>query len=78
VTYIYSTGSKSNIVNGERADATAKIDGKRTVVARGEVRDHKLVLTFVHLKRGRYDLTLYEFAAHHRQHAIGHTSLVIS
>jgi len=36
------------------------------------------VLTFVHLKRGRYDLTLYEFAAHHRQHAIGHTSLVIS
>jgi streptogramin lyase len=78
VTYTYSTSKKSSLVNGERAQATAKIDGKRTVVARGEIRDHKLVLTFVHLRRGRYDLTLYEFGAHSHRQTIGHTSLVIS
>jgi VCBS repeat protein/HYDIN/CFA65/VesB family protein len=78
VTYTYGTGKKGNLVNGERAEATARIKGKTTIVARGEVRDHKLVLTFTHLKRGRYQLTLVEFGAHGHHKTIGHTSLVIS
>jgi hypothetical protein len=61
-----------------RAEAVAEVGGRVRVVATGRIRDRKLRLTYRHLTRGRYRLTLLEL--HGREHplVIGHTSLVIS
>jgi hypothetical protein len=66
------------MVREARAEAVAEIGGRVRVVATGRIRDRKLRLTYRHLTRGRYRLTLLEFLGHHKMAAIGHTSLVIS
>jgi hypothetical protein len=48
------------------------------VPARRRLRHHKLTLTFSHLKRGRYALTLVEQLGHGRTMVIGGTTLVIT
>jgi hypothetical protein len=61
-----------------RAEATAVLHGRSVVVGTGRIHDHRLRLTFRHLRRGRYGLTLLRLRAHHGQVVIGHTSLEIS
>jgi hypothetical protein len=61
-----------------RAEATARVDGRTVVVGTGRVRDHRLVLTYRHLQRGRYRLTLVALGSHHERELLGHSSLVIS
>jgi streptogramin lyase len=78
ITYTYPTGKTAGIVSGARAEAIIKSGGKAKVLATGKVRDHKLVLRFTHLKRGRYRLTLLEHTSHGKWVAIGHTTLTIS
>jgi len=76
-TVIYTYGT-AHLARNARAEAVVDIDGRVRVVATGRIRHRKLRLTFRHLKRGRYRLTLLELRAHHRPVVIGHTSLVIS
>lgn len=78
VTYTYSNSAAADMVSGARAEATVMVHRRTRVVATGRVRGHKLVLRFKHLKRGRYNLTLWQVRAHHQRQMIGHTSLVIS
>lgn len=78
ITYTYSGPiAATSLVNGERAEATAAIDGKTRVVATGRVRDHSVVLHFKPLKRRRYRLTLLELRNATRL-VIGHPTLDIS
>jgi len=65
------------VVNGDRAEATANVDGKTSVVATGRISGHKVVLLFNHLQRGRYRLTLLELRNAKRL-VVGHTMLDIS
>ncbi len=76
VTYTYPS---SILVTAEaaRVEATAKIDGRTRVVATGTIRHHRLGLTFGHLKRGRYRLTLLRLRAHRRPLVIGHATLTV-
>ncbi|MBV9337502.1 MAG: hypothetical protein JO243_16580 [Solirubrobacterales bacterium] len=79
VTYTYSGPlAAQDLVNGARAEATATIAGKKKVLATGKIRHRKLSLTFKHLKRGRYRITLLELRPTKQPLMLGHTSLVIS
>ena len=64
ITYTFPTRIAGDLVNDARAEATVSVDGHRKLVATGVIRHHKLVLTFKHLGRGRYRLTLLELRAH--------------
>ena len=44
----------------------------------GTIRNHKLKLTFKHLHRGRYHLTLAELQPHKKPLVIGHTTLTVA
>jgi hypothetical protein len=58
--------------------ATARVHGRTRVLARGRLRHNKLTLSFTHLKRGRYRVTLVEQLGHGRTMVIGRTTLVIT
>jgi hypothetical protein len=77
VTYTYSPGASAQMAGDLRAEAVAVIGGRSRIVATGRIRDRKLRLTFRHLARGRYHLTLLALRAHHKPLTIGHTSLVV-
>jgi hypothetical protein len=57
--------------------ATANVRGHVVVVARGQIRNHKLRLTFRHLQRGRYQVALLKLKPHHKTALIGHSTIVI-
>jgi hypothetical protein len=78
VTYTYAGAAARAMARDGRAEATAVVHGRTIVVGSGRIRDRRLRLTFRHLKRGRYWLTLLQLRAHHRPVVIGHTSLEIS
>jgi hypothetical protein len=78
ITYTFSGPIAAKaLVNGDRAEATANVDGKTSVVATGRISGHKVVLLFNHLQRGRYRLTLLELRNAKRL-VVGHTTLDIS
>jgi hypothetical protein len=56
--------------------ATATVHGHRQVIARGELRHHRLALAFRHLSRGRYLPTVLALDRHGNRTVIGHTSIV--
>lgn len=58
--------------------ATAIVHGRRQVIGRGWIRNHRLGVTFKHLHRGRYRVTLLELRAHHRPTPIGKTTIVVT
>jgi hypothetical protein len=78
VTYSYAASARAALVNGAGAYASARIRGRTAIVARGQIRNHRLTLKFTHLRKGRYRLTLWEMKPHHRSLALGHTVLVVS
>jgi hypothetical protein len=77
ITYTYRAGKAADLVHGARAEATTKVNGKIKMIGTGTVRQHKLVLTFNHLHRGHYRLTLTELT-HGKRVLIGHTMLTVS
>ncbi len=78
VTYTYGPHMAADLINGARAEATARLGRKTTIVASGRIHGHQLRLTFRHLGRGEYKLTLLELRANRKPLSIGHTTLVIS
>jgi hypothetical protein len=58
--------------------ATAKVHGHRQVIARAELRHHRLTLVFRHLSRGRYLLTVLALDRNGNRTVIGHASIVVS
>jgi hypothetical protein len=57
--------------------ATAKVHRHTRVIAHGRVRHHRLTLTFTHLQRGRYSVTVLGLSGH-KWVVIGHTSITIT
>jgi probable HAF family extracellular repeat protein len=79
ITYTYPAAAAArDLSNGARAEAIATIRGHRRVIATGVIRRHEVVLSFKHLQRGRYRLTVVELRKHRKPLAIGHTTLAIS
>jgi hypothetical protein len=58
--------------------ATATVHGTTRVVARGHIRHHRLRLTFSHLSRGRYRVTLLELRHHQAAAVLGRTTIVVT
>jgi hypothetical protein len=58
--------------------AVANRRGRGRVIARGRIHHHHLVLTFRHLQRGQYRVTLLEPRRHHRPIVVGHTTITIT
>ncbi len=58
--------------------ATARVHGRTRVIARGRIRRHKLGLTFRHLHRGRYGVTLLALGSHGARVPIGYTTIVVT
>ncbi|MBV8927807.1 MAG: hypothetical protein JO152_01610 [Mycobacteriaceae bacterium] len=77
ITYAYSASMVAALVRGARAEATIMVHGRATVIGTGRVREHRAELTFRHLRRGHYRLTLMELA-HGKRTVIGHTTLTVS
>jgi hypothetical protein len=77
VTYTYSTAAATSFIRNAQAEATAKIHGKTEVIGTGRIRAHRVVLSFQHLSRGHYRLTLIELT-HGERVVIGHTTLTVS
>jgi hypothetical protein len=57
--------------------ARALVHGRRVVIGHGWLRHHRLKITFKHLHRGRYRVTLLEQRAHGSL-LIGHTTIVVT
>jgi Collagen triple helix repeat (20 copies) len=77
VTYTYSIAVAASFIRNAHAEATAEVHGKTEVIGTGRIRSHQLVLSFWHLRRGHYRLTLIELT-HGRRVVIGHTTLTVS
>lgn len=58
--------------------ATIRVHGHRRVIARGRIRHHRITLTYRHLHKGRYRVTLTELIGHGQRLAVGTTTLVIT
>lgn len=76
-TYTYAAHAARDLIDGARAKATVTVNGRTEVVGTGRVRHHQLVITFRHLRRGRYRLTLIELQPGQRT-VIGHTTLTVT
>ena len=76
VTFTYA---RTRAVDGEVL-ATAKLHGRTETIGRGRVHDDKLVLrmTFRHVRRGRYAVTLREQTARGNSIVIGHTTVYVT
>jgi hypothetical protein len=57
--------------------ASAIVHGRRQIIGHGRIRDHRLSITYRHLHRGRYRVTLFEKARHGLQ-LIVHTTIVVT
>ncbi|HET6871027.1 MAG TPA: hypothetical protein VFH80_34265, partial [Solirubrobacteraceae bacterium] len=75
-TYTYTYAMPGQAKDGAVIATVTKHRHTR-VIARGRIRHHRLTLTFKHLKRGRYRLTLLELE-HGRRIVIGQTTLTVS
>jgi hypothetical protein len=72
-TYAMPGQAKAGAVN-----ATVSKHGHTRVIARGRIRHHRLTLTFKHLHRGRYRLTLVQLHPHRASVVIGAITLVVT
>ena len=74
VTYTYATG----MARDATVIATANVDGRTRVIGHGRLRHHSLTLTFKHVHRGHYRVTLLEPRAHRAPVMIGWTTLIVT
>jgi hypothetical protein len=76
-TYTYTYAMPGQAKDGA-VIATARTHGHTRVIARGRIRHHRLTLTFKHLHRGRYRVTLIELRPHRAPVPIRATTLVVT
>ncbi len=70
-------GGGQALRNGEKAFATADVEGHTKVIATGSVKHHRLRLAYRKLKPGRYKVSLWVMSAH-RRILVAHTSMVVN